>query len=255
MYMIHETLKKLGFSEKEAEIYLTILQQGKIAPADIAKLTKINRSTVYDVSKELLKKGVITEDLGSSVRYFIARPPGDLGFLTQKEEEALSEKKCLVSSAISELSSLAKNTRYSVPKIQFYSEDEINSLLYRQTPVWNASISDSDGYWWGFQDISFVEHYKPWLEWYWKNHSNKGVRLLSNAKEDKKVTEGGFHQNRNIRYWKNAQDFTATLWVVGDYLITIVTKQRPHYLVEIHDSIMAHNQRQVFKGIWEELYK
>lgn len=253
--MIHETLKKLGFSDKETEIYLTILQQGKIAPADVAKLTKINRSTVYDVSKELLKKGVITEDLGSSVRYFIARPPTDFGFLTQKEEKALSEKKTLISSAIDELSSLAKNTRYSVPKIQFYFEDEINSFLYRQTPVWNASIADSDGYWWGFQDISFVEHYKPWLEWYWRNHSSKGVRLLSNAKEDKKVTEGGFHSNRDIRYWKNAQDFTATLWVVGDYLITIVTKQRPHYLVEIHDSIMAHNQRQVFKGIWEELYK
>lgn len=253
MYMIHETLKKLGFSDKEAEIYLTILQQGKIAPTDVAKLTKINRSTVYDVAKELIRRGVITEDLGSSVRYFVALPPQDLSRLTQKEERVLSAKKLLVSSAIKELSSLAKNIRYSVPKIQFYSENEISNHLYRQTSIWNTSIAKSDGYWWGFQDISFVEHYKPWLEWYWKNHSDKGVRLLSNAKEDKEVTKGGFHSNRDIRYWENAQDFTATLWVIGDYLIMIVTKQRPHYLVEIHDSIMAHNQRQVFKGIWESL--
>lgn len=251
--MIQETLKQLGFSDKEVEIYVLILQYGKIAPADIAKLTKINRSTVYDIAKELISRGVITEDLGSSVRYFVARSPQDLLQLIHREEKNLAQKRIVTEKAIGELSQLAKNTRYSVPKIQFYSEDEVDAVLYRQTPVWNASIAESKDVWWGYQDVSFVQHYTPWLEWYWKNHSNIGVKLLSNTVQDKKITQHGFHENRIIRYWKDAKDFTATEWVVGEYLIMIITHQRPHYLVEIHDAVMAHNQRQIFKAIFNNL--
>ncbi len=249
--MVQDTLKKLGFSEKEAEIYIVILQQGKIAPGDIAKLTHINRSTVYDVASELIRRGVITEDLGSSVRYFVARPPQDLGQLADREEKELKQKRKLISTAIYELSALAKDKRYSVPKIQFYSEDEVDSFLYRQTPVWNASMTEANDVWWGFQDVSFVEQYTPWLEWYWKTHSDKGVKLLSNAVKDKKIVEHGFHKNRIIRYWEYSKDFTATQWVIGEYLVMIITGQHPHYAVEIHDTVMAHNQRQVYKAIWQ----
>lgn len=251
--MIQETLKQLGFSEKEIDIYLIILQQGKIAPADIAKLTKINRSTVYDVADELLAKGVITQDLGSSIRYFVARPPEDLVQIIEREEKDVAQKRKLISLAVDELSHLAKNKRYSVPKIQFFSEDEIDNFLYRQTPVWNKSITENNDVWWGFQDVSFVQYYTSWLEWYWKNHSDTGVKLLSNAMQDKKIVEHGFHKNRIIEYWKDAKDFTATQWIIGEYVIMIITNQRPHYAIEIHDAVMAYNQRQVFKAIWQGL--
>lgn len=255
--MIHETLKKLGFSDKESEIYLTILQQGKIAPADVAKLTKINRSTVYDVAKELIKRGIISEDLGSSVRYFVAQPPKDLQYLAQREEESLKEKKGLISLAINELESLAQSTQYSVPKIQFFSEDEVENFLYRHTPIWDESMRNTDGIWWGFQDYTLVEHYLKWIQWYWtRNNPSRieTIQILSNTKQDKAVTQGAkLHPGRNIRYWNKAGDFTATVWVCGEYIIMMMTRQRPHYAVEIRDSVLAHNQRQVFKGIWEGL--
>jgi len=73
--MIQENLKKLGFSTKEVNIYLTILENGKISPANIADITKINRSTVYSIAKQLAKLGLISEDIGGSQRYFVAKPP------------------------------------------------------------------------------------------------------------------------------------------------------------------------------------
>lgn len=33
----------------------------------------------------------------------------------------------------------------------------------------------------------------------------------------------------------------------------IVTNQHPHYMVEIHDPVMAQNLRDIFKGVWEGL--
>lgn len=252
--MIHATLQQLGFSAKEIDIYLIILQNGKIAPADIAKLTKINRSTVYDIAKELMKRGVITEDLGASARYFIARPPQDLEQLIKKDEQELAQKKLLISSAVSELSSLAKNTRYSVPKIQFFSEDEIENLLYKHAPMWDESIQNTDGTWWGFQDYTLVQCYLKWIQWYNKTHPIQNVHLLSNTEKDDIVTRGAtLHPNRRIRFWKETSDFTATIWIAGEYIVMVMTRQRPHYAIEIRDAVMAHNMRQVFKGIWNGL--
>ncbi len=47
----------LGLSEKEADIYLTLLSMGSSTIDALAKETKIKRSTVYVQLKTLLKKG------------------------------------------------------------------------------------------------------------------------------------------------------------------------------------------------------
>ena len=86
--MIHDLLKQLDFNEKERDIYLAVLKNGKITPAEVAKITRINRTTVYSVSSDLIKRGVIAEDLGGRIRYLVARPPEDLSEILRKDENA-----------------------------------------------------------------------------------------------------------------------------------------------------------------------
>ena len=59
--------------------------------------------------------------------------------------------------------------------------------------------------------------------------------------------------NRNIRFWSGASTFTATTWVMGNYIAMINTKHHPFSLIEIHDAMMAENLRQLFSGIWKSL--
>jgi hypothetical protein len=47
-------------------------------------------------------------------------------------------------------------------------------------------------------------------------------------------------------------EFTATQAVLGDYVIYAMTDEKPFYMIEIHDRVMAHNFRQVFKLLWEK---
>lgn len=251
--MLNETLKKLNFTDKEIEVYLAILQQGKISPTDLAKITNINRTTVYSVVKELVKKGVINEDLGGKSLYLIAKPPQDMKQIVKKEEKKLAEKSLLIDRAIDELKKVASATKYSIPKIVFIAEDDLENYLYKQTPIWNESILKYDGVWWGFQDYNFVKSYERWIDWYWESGSPKemNLKLLSN-KVAEEIKEKKFPR-RKIKFWSKSKDFTSTVWILGDYLVMIVTSQRPYYLVEIHDSTLAHNMREVFKGIWNEL--
>lgn len=253
--MINDLLKQLGFGDKEILVYLTLLQHGRLTPASLAKIVNINRSTVYSIAKELATKGVIAEDLGNKTLYLIAKPPHELEVLAQKEEKQLQEKRAIIKNAVEELQAITKSTQYTVPKIVFIAEDELENHLYKQTPIWDESVLKYDGLWWGFQDHTFVQNYEKWIDWYWEKGGKPeaALKLISNevAEQIKKKK----FERRQIRFWKESHNFTATTWILGDYVVMIVTNQKPHYLVEIHDAALAHNQREVFKGIWNTIIK
>ena len=252
--MSQNSLKQLGFNDKEVTLYTTLLQHASLTPAELAKLTHINRTTVYSTAKELIKKGMINEDLGGKTRHLVALPPSQLKRLFQKERQKLEDKKTHILRAIRELDVFTRESKYAVPKIILIEEEDIEAHLYRQTPMWNKSIKERNATYWGFQDTSFVKHFEEWIDWYWTKEESSNtieLKLLSNEKAEQ-IKKQQFSR-RHIRFWDKADDFTATTWVMGDYTTIIMTERRPHYLIEIHDQTIAHNMREVFKGLWEEV--
>ena len=249
--MINGLLKTLGFNDKETEVYLAVLKHGKITPGSLASAVNLKRTTVYIIAKELVKKGIIAEDLGSANLYLLAKPPQDLASLIKKQEKELEEKRLVVSKAVEELKNINKASAYPIPKIVFVQESEIENHLYKQTPKWDESILKHGGASYGFQDHTFVQYYEDWIDWYWETGSDPRTewRLLSNKIAEKIKKKK--YSRRQIRFWQESQNFQATTWIMGDYVAMIVTNQRPHYLVEIHDATLAHDQREVFKGIWK----
>lgn len=251
--MVRETLKRLHFTEKEIDVYLAVLTYGKVAPAEVSRLTRISRPTVYSVAKTLVQKGVISEDLGGKISYLVAQPLEDLGTLVAREKEALRQKEEFVQEAIAELSPLVGQVRYSIPKIRFVEEAELRNYLYNHVTTWHGSAKKFDGAWWGFQDHTFVEQYTEWIDYIWKEiHPDGHVKLLSNKSDTEKGLRGKY-AGREIKYWHKSLNFTGTIWVVGEYLIMIITQQHPYYLIEIRDAVLAHNMRELFKNIWTTL--
>lgn len=248
--MTNETLKLLNFNDKEIEVYLTVLKYGKVVPSIIAKVTGISRPTVYSVAKNLIRKGVITEDLSQKTSYLLAKPLSDLHDILDKEKQELKQKENLIKIAINELSPIVSGAKYSVPKIKFIDQDNLEDYLYKQAPAWNESVKSVDGIWWGFQDNTFVERFGSWIDYVWEEISPDGhVKLLTNKSNIEKSIEHKY-SGREIKFWDKSSNFTATTWVVGEYLIMIVTNQKPYYLVEIKDAVLSHNMREVFKNIW-----
>jgi sugar-specific transcriptional regulator TrmB len=251
--MINENLQKLGFSDKEIEIYLSVLKFGKVTPSEVARATNISRPTVYSVAKSLVKKGVISEDLGGKTLFLVARPLEEIKILVSRDKEKLMLKEELINATIVELSPLVAKTLYSIPKIRFIEAEAISNYLYKQATSWNDSAKKIDGVWWGFQDHTFVENYNDWIDYIWEHvHPDGRVKLLSNKSDVEKELKGRY-QGREIKYWNKPTNFTATTWVVGEYLVMIRTNQEPFYLVEIYDPVLAHNMREVFKNIWNEI--
>ena len=254
--MVYQLLEGLGFTRKEIEVYIAILQNGKISASDVANITNINRTTVYSVVKELIKKRVIREDITAKKTYLLARPPEDLYLLVERDKQQLNQKEHTINKAISELNSLAKSSRYSVPRIVFVDEDEMEKYLYSETEKWDRSIIErGDGVWWGFQDHTFVEAYEQWISWSWKQPYAKklSLRLLTNeSKAEDKMRQKNI-ERRQMKFWQHENPFSASVWVNGEYLVLLVTKTRPYYLVEIHDAVLCSNMAGVFKTLWEKI--
>lgn len=253
--MLENSLKNLGLTEKEITIYLEVLKNGRISPTQVARTSKINRTTVYSVAKELMKKGFILEDLAGKSSTLVAVPPQDLKFLIQKEEKQLEQKKQSIGKMIEELQGLTKNAQYAIPKISFIQEEDLEDYLYKRSDEWHASIMKYDGILWGFQDHTFAEHYEKWIDWEWQIGGPKDLRLrlFSNKSGIEEKNKGKQYDRRQIKYWHEPEEFTGTVWVHGDYLILVQTRQRPHYLVEIYDALLASNMRKFLAGIWDEI--
>lgn len=252
--MAYQYLENLGFTKNEIEIYLLLLRRGKMTAAEIAQLTHIRRPTVYSTIKELVKRGVAIEDLGHASRVIIPKPPSDLIILINREQTALDKKKQLVVSAIEELNKSVKNVSYGVPKFVFIPSEELRNYLKKQTPHWSASAMERDGCWWGFQDHTFVQSYKDYIDSTWKDAPpSLTLRFLTNESETEQRMKLQEYKHRYIKYWEPDGTFTASTWICGDYVIMAYTNSEPHYLIEIHDAAIAHNLRMIFKTIWKYL--
>jgi sugar-specific transcriptional regulator TrmB len=250
--MIEQLLQQLGLNEKEITVYLEIVKQGKITPSLIARKTSIQRSTVYAVSKNLIDKGLIFEDLGQKITHFVAKPIEELEGLYDAEKRALEQKKKLVGQAIAELEKYPKDVRYSIPKIRFIDEDGLENFLHKQLIIWNESAKLKDNSCWGFQDHSFAENYQKWINWAWKTFQ-MDVNLLSNQSEIENKLKNEMPDKRIIKFWEENVNFSSSMWIMGNYIIMITTRQEPFYAVEIYDAVLAHNLREVFKQIWKSL--
>ena len=252
--MLEKVLSELGLGEKEQAVYKLILEHGKIAPALLARLAGIKRTTVYSVANELVDKGLIIEDWGGKILYYIPSRENELEKIITKEKEKSKSKESSIRELQEILKSIPESKTYSVPKIRFIDEADLEKYLYEATPRWHESMLTTDATWWGFQDHTFVEKFEKWIDWSWEKAPKPiKLKLLTNESDiEEKMKSKKYSEKRALKFW-HKNEFTGTQWIIGSYIVLVMTKQRPYYLVEIHDSVMAHNMREVFKNIWKTL--
>ncbi len=246
-------LKQFGLNENEIQLYIEVLKHGKLSITQLPKLTGINRTTVYSVVKKLSGLGLVAEDLGGKVAQVTALPPENLRHIIQKEQEQIDKQKVVVDEIIKSLLPFQSKVSYSVPRIRFVEENAIEKHLYEAALRWDESMVNTDPTWWGIQDHIFAELYKKWIDWYWpQTPKSIALKLLTNKSVVEKRLEGKYKQ-RAMKYWDKSGEFTSTIWITGDYVTMLSLRGKPHYLVEIHDPVMARNMRALFKGLWEEV--
>ncbi len=91
--MNNEILKKIGLSDHEIKIYLTLLRLGTSTATKIASETNIDRATTYRFISLLIERGFVSYVITNNVKYFNAAHPNKL---IEDQKEKLNQIKNLL---------------------------------------------------------------------------------------------------------------------------------------------------------------
>ncbi len=256
--MLEPLFQLLGLGAVEIKVYLALAGMGKASAALLAKKAGIPRSTGYTVLESLLKRGLVSREQSQEISFYVANQPDALKRMVEEEKRAqdgkLREKEQAVSELLPLLKSFFKRENYSIPKLQFFEgTTNVNNMLYEYCRNWQQSIAAVDNTWWGYQDHHFVETYREWLDFYWASmEPAEKICLLSNRSATEKKLKNRVSR-REIRVIPKEFQFSSTVWVVGDYVVSIMTRQQPHYAFQLQDAVFAANHRLMFQLLWHLL--
>lgn len=90
---ITEALQSLGLNEKEARVYVALLQLGRGSAYAVADKSGLKKPTTYVILGELAKKGLVSRVPRQRKQLFVAKPPDE--FFALAEERLSVAKKTL----------------------------------------------------------------------------------------------------------------------------------------------------------------
>lgn len=123
MHKLIESLKTLGYSDKEAVAYIALLELGRATAYSVAEKSGLKKPTAQVVLGELLKKGAVIVIPGAKKRIFVARQPEDV--FAQIEEKITHAKKSLPA-----LVSIATESRSKFKTLYFEGLKGLNEALH-----------------------------------------------------------------------------------------------------------------------------
>ena len=95
---INQLLSQFNLREIEANLYMKLLSGGLLSATEIARQMNVSRTSVYDLLKRLVEKGLIYETLKGGVKKFAPQPPEKIKLLLdEKEQDITAAKKTLES--------------------------------------------------------------------------------------------------------------------------------------------------------------
>jgi sugar-specific transcriptional regulator TrmB len=101
-------LKNIGLSDKEVDVYLTLLKVDNSSVIDLSKNTKILRTSVYPILDALKEKGLVSEVLVGKKVFFQAEPPERIEFYIESQKIRLEEQGALAKEFIPRLKGLSR---------------------------------------------------------------------------------------------------------------------------------------------------
>lgn len=132
---LETNLKHVGLSDKEARVYLAVLELDPSTVLQIAQKAGINRPTAYVQIESLTQLGLMSSYMKGKKRYFSVEPPERLEELIEVKKSKIEEQKKRLADILPELK-LLFDTAGERPIVRFYEGREgiiaINADIFKK---------------------------------------------------------------------------------------------------------------------------
>lgn len=123
-----DLLKKIGFSDKTATIYMALLSLGPSSVRKLAEHSGLNRGSAYDSLKWLQTEGLVSFYEKDAKQYFVAENPEKIQELVRSRQEELLSVDKQLEKVVSELQAL-HHKGGERPVARYYERAELKEIL------------------------------------------------------------------------------------------------------------------------------
>ncbi|MBI2888737.1 MAG: hypothetical protein HYY10_02320 [Candidatus Liptonbacteria bacterium] len=121
--MLEKYLQDIGLSDKEATIYIALLQADYSSPLELSRKLNMKRATAYVVLESLQKKGLVNETKVNKKTRYQAAPPERLETFIARQRIVLEEKAKLLEDIVPQFKSIQKESG-TKPVVKYYEGRE-----------------------------------------------------------------------------------------------------------------------------------
>lgn len=241
-----EILKKLGFSDKSAKIYLGLLSLGPSSVRNLADYCSLNRGTTYDILKWLQEKGVINYYQKDTKQLFVAEDPEKLRHLVKDEMKELEETEDKLQKMVPELQALY-NSGGERPVARYYEKKEISQIL---EDVLEACAASGENIYRIYSAVGVREYLYEQFPTFSDVRIAKNISVKAIA-----LGEGGETCGLDERKWLKTNKTSATYIIIYQgktAYISLDAKNEPLGVV-IENLGIYETQKNIFDELWQKL--
>ena len=246
--MISE-LKDIGLSDKEAKVYLAMLELGPASVLEISARAGINRPTTYVQIESLKKTGLVSSQTKGKKQLFIAESPSQLEHILDVRNKELEQKKQQLRSVLPELSAMF-HLGDEKPLVRYFEGKE--GLLRMQEEFLKTKSGEILGI---YSVDAVVELFPNHHDTYTPRRILKKIRSRSiyTSKQGPFLAETDEKSLRQSRFVSpQKMPFTADITIFDDKIAISSLKGKVGGTI-ITDKEVANSFKTLFQLVWDSL--
>lgn len=246
--MYTQTLTQAGLNEKEAFLYVKMLQTGPITVGKLLKQVPYKRGDLYNILYSLRNKGLASEEVKDGLLTFTLTEPSKLEDLIRTQEDQIQINRKAVFSLIPELQSLY-NLSLQRPGVRFFEGKEgvwkvLEDSLTSKTEIY--SITDID---------SIIKHIGDLNEKYAKKRARLQIKkrgLVLDTPFARDYLKGYFREITETKLIApNAGVLFESIMQIYDAKVSYITLSEKNMIgVIIEDPIINRMHKILFETLW-----
>ena len=239
-------LKKLGFTDKSAKIYMALLKLGPSSVRTLADAVDLNRGTTYDALKWLQEQGVVSFYKKDSKQHFVAEDPAHLHHIIAHQKQELDSIDARLDKIIPELQAL-HHSGGERPVARYFDKKDLHTIL--EDILVTCEQSEDKEY-----RIYSAEGLREYLYEGFPTFSDvriaKGIAVKVIA-----IGDGGELRGLDERKWLKQTEDTPTYIIIypgKTAYISLNAKGEPVGVVIENDGV-ADTQKIIFDTLWQSI--
>jgi len=249
---INGLLLELGFMEKEAAVYMALMENGSCRASDVAKITGLNRVSTYDQLEALIKRGVVSKYKKESATFFSALDPARLLNYLDREKDELTKKiekqKGAVQSLMPELKEAMNFARKARPQVRFFEGEKGMREAYEDTLTASEPIM-------AFANIKTMREGLPgFFPDYFKRRAAKKLAIRGIVPRNAEWSEQAKHNKeemREIRYLPDGLAFSPEINFYNDKMLIASWKEKMAIIIESKE--LVDLMKLSYELLWKSL--